>query len=313
MMQEARNYLFDIYNSQSSREVLGQSLSSLKKHTPEDEMRLVPHHMRINSDMIEVAVLVSTMLEEIPEFVANPKRKEPAFARPFWKYYRSSQVNDVSGPPQNTRDRIVAAARCLQTGDWRGCFKFIEELSVWKLIHEHTSVALREKLKLLVKEQALSTTLFAHSAYFQSIRICDLVEYYEMPEAQVHSIISRMILKNELQASIDQPSGTLIPIHQELSKLQSVSLQLAEKTVAFVDSSERILDNRTNCYGFPKSDKNSQSEQVASGGIWSRPQQQKKQQQLPQQQQQQRRMQQQSGKGRSLQMQRSGGRDHRKH
>jgi len=309
MMAEARACLFEIYSSPSSREILGQN--SMKMKNAEDEQRLVPHHMRISSDMIEVAVLVSTMLEEIPAFVANPKRKEPPMARPFWKHYRMSQISDVCGPPQTTRDRIVAASKCLEVGDWRGCFAFIEELGVWKLIHEHTSKMLREKLKQLIKEEGLRTTVFAHSAFFQSIKISDLVEYYEMPEEQVRSIISRMILKNELQASIDQPSGTLVPMHLEPSRLQVLSRQLADKTKTFVESSERILDARTNCYGFPKADKNSQSEQIATGGIWSRQPQQKKQQQLPGQQQQ-RRMQQ-NGKGRSLQMQqRSGGRDRRK-
>jgi len=314
MMQEARNCLFDIYNSQNSREIIGQSLGKdLKmKRSGEEEQRLVPHHMRINSDLIEVAMLVSTMLEEIPAYVANPKRKEPIQARPFWKHYRMSQNNDVCGPPKNTRDRIMAAAKCLQVGDWRGCFGFIEELGVWKLIHEHTSKMLREKLKQLIKEEGLRTTLFAHSAFFQSIKISELVEYYELPEEHVRSIISRMILTNELQASIDQPSGTLVPLHQEPSRLQSLSRQLVEKTMTFVESNERILDCRTNCYGFPKTDKNAQSEPVATGGIWSRQPQQKKQQQVPQQQQQQRRMQQ-IGKGRPLQMQRSGGRDQRRH
>jgi len=320
MMQEARNCLFDIYCSQFSHKILGQSLfkdkdkdkdkDSKTRPTIEDEQRLVPHHMRINYDMIEVAVLVSTMLEEIPAYVANPKRKEPAVARPFWKHYRMSQNNEVCGPPQSTRDCIIAAAKRLQVGDWRGCFSFIEGLGVWKLIHEHTSKMLREKLKQLIKEEGLRTTLFAHSAFFQSIKISDLVEYYEMPEEQVRSIISEMILTNELQASIDQPSGTLVPIHLEPSKLQSLSRELAEKTKGLVESSERIMDARTNCYGM-KTDKNSQSEQVTTGGIWSRQPQQKKQQQQ-QQQQQQRRMQQ-IGKGRSPAMQRSGGRDHRKH
>jgi len=308
-MSEARACLFEIYSSLSSREILGQK--DIKMKNGEDEQRFVPHHMRISSDMIEVAVLVSTMLEEIPAYVANPKRKEHPFARPFWKHYRLSQISDVCGPPQSTRDRIIAAAKRLEVGDWRGCFGFIEELSIWKLIHDQTSKSLREKLKQLIKEQALRTTLFAHSAFFQSMKISDLVEYYEMPEDQVRSIISRMILTNELQASIDQPSGTLVPMHLEPTRLQVLSRQLAEKTKTFVESSERILDARTGCFGFPKGDKNSQSEQIATGGIWSRQPQQKKQQQLPGQQQQ-RRMQQ-IGKGRPLQMQRSGGRDHRKH
>jgi len=94
----------------------------------------------------------------------------------------------------------------------------IEDLGVWKLMHEHTSKMLREKLKQIIKQEGLRTTLFAHSAYFQSIKISELVEMYEMPEDQVRSIICRMILSNEAQpqlhASIDQPTGTIVPLHQ---------------------------------------------------------------------------------------------------
>jgi len=251
------------------------------------------------------------MLEEIPAYVANPRRKESPQARHFWRHYRMSQNMDVSGPMMNARDRIIAAAKCLQIGDWRGCFELIDGLGVWKLVHDHTSQPLLERLKQLIKQEGLRTTLFAHSAFFQSIKISDLVEYYEMPEEQVRSIISRMILTNELHASIDQPTGTLVPLHQEPTKLQALSRQLAEKTTAFVHSSERILDNRTNCYGFMKTDKNSMTETVTTGGIWSRQPQQKKQQQAPQQQQQ-RRMQQ-IGKGRPLQNSRPAGREYRKH
>jgi len=314
MLQEARACLFDIYNSQNQREMIGQSLSKNHDNTGEEEQRLVPHHMRINPDLIEVAVLVSMMLEEIPAFVANPRRKEPAQARPFWRYYHIPQNTDVNGPPQSTREHIIAAARCLQVGDWRGCFAMIEDLGVWKLMHERTSKMLQDKLKQLIKEESLRTTLFAHSAYFQSIKISELVEMYEMSEEQVRSIICHMILTNDLHASIDQPTGTLVPLHQEPTKLQILSQQLVEKTNTFVDGSERALDSRTNCYGFNKTDKNAPGEQVATGGIWSRQPQQKKQQQAPQQQQG-RRMQQ-MGKNRQAQMQRSSngsGRDHRRH
>jgi len=274
MLQEARMCLFDLYNSQNQREMIGQSLSRMREITPEEEERLVPHHMRINPDLIEVAVLVSMMLEEIPASVADPRRKEPASARPFWRYYHNPQTVDVNGPPQSTREHIIAAARCLQVGDWRGCYQMIEGLGVWKLMHEQASMMLREKLKQLIKQESLRTTLFAHSAYFQSIKISDLVEVYEMPEEQVRSIICRMIITDELHASIDQPTGTLVPMHQEPTKLQVLSQQLLGKATAFMESSQRILDGRTNCYG--KTDKNTPGEQITTGGIWSRQPQQKK-------------------------------------
>jgi len=307
MLQDARMCLVDLYNSQNQREMIGQGLNKNHENISEEEQRLVPHHMRINPDLIEVAVLVSMMLEEIPAFVANPRRKEPAQARPFWRYYRNPQNIDVNGPPQSTREHIIAAAKCLEVGDWRGCFAMIEDLGVWKLMHEHASQMLRNKLKQLIKQESLRTYLFAHAAYFQSIKISDLVENYELSEEQVRSIICRMIITNELLASIDQPSGTLVPLHQEPTKLQVLSQQLVEKNRAFVDGSKHVLDARTNCYGFNKTDKNAQGEQIATGGIWSRQPQQKKQQT---QQQQQGRRTQQGNKGRTAQSQRSAGRDH---
>jgi len=198
----------------------------------------------------------------------------------------------------------------MQVGDWRGCFAMIEDLGVWKLMHEHTSKMLREKLKQMIKEVGLRTTLFAHSAYFQSIKISDLVELYELSEEQVRSIICHMIIADNLLASIDQPTGTLVPLHQEPTKLQILSQQLVKKNETFVDGTKHILDARTNCYGFNKTDKNAQSEQVATGGIWSRQQ----QQQQKKQQNQQGRRSQQGGKGRSTQTQRSAaGRDHRRY
>ena len=275
MLVEARSYLADICNSPNNREIIGQGANRSREPTEEERARLVPFHMRISSDLIELAVLVSTMLEEIPAFVANPKRKEPAHARLFWRYYHQVQNAYISGAP-TTREHIVAAARCLQAGDWRGCLAAVERLNAWKLIPAHTSAALHATLEELVKQEALRTMLFAHAAFFESIRLCDLVAAYEMPDEKVRSLVSRMILTGELPASIDQPSGTLVPLRQEQSELQVLSRQLAEKTRAFVDSSERILDTRTGCYGLSKNDKHNQTayEQTVAGGIWSRQQQQ---------------------------------------
>ena len=277
MLVEARSYLADICNSPNNREIIGQGTSRNHEPTEEERQRLVPFHMRISSELIELAVLVSTMLEEIPAFVANPRRKEPAYARLFWRYYHQVQNAYINGAP-TTREHIVAAARALQAGDWRGCLAAVERLNAWKLIPAPASAGLHEKLEGLIKQEALRTMLFAHAAFFQSIRISDLVDVYQMPDDKVRSLISRMILTGELQASIDQPTGTLVPHRQERSALQTLSQQLAERTRAFVEGSERILDARTGCYGLSKNDKHNQVayEQTVAGGIWSRQQQQQK-------------------------------------
>lgn len=277
MLVETRSYLADICNSPNNREIIGQGANRNHEPTEEERQRFVPFHMRISSDLIELAVLVSTMLEEIPAFVANPKRKEPPHARLFWRYYHQVQNAYINGAP-TTREHIVAAARCLQAGDWRGCLAAVERLNAWKLIPAPARAGLHEKLEGLIKQEALRTMLFAHAPFFQSIKISDLVDVYEMPDDKVRSLLSRMILTGELPASIDQPTNTLVPLGQDRSALQVLSRQLAERTRTFVEGSERILDMRTGCYGLNKNDKHSQMayEQTVAGGIWSRQQQQQK-------------------------------------
>merc|ERR1712168_1427834 len=57
------------------------------------------------------------------------------------------------------------------------------------------------------------------------------------------SIISKMIINEELQASWDQPTQTLVLHHgAEPSYLQSLTLQLSDKLNTLVEHHERILD-----------------------------------------------------------------------
>merc|ERR1712018_224091 len=59
----------------------------------------------------------------------------------------------------------------------------------------------------------------------------------------VHSIISKMIINEELQASWDQPTQSLVLHHgAEPTYLQSLTLQLSDKLNTLVEHHERILD-----------------------------------------------------------------------
>lgn len=46
------------------------------------------------------------------------------------------------------------------------------------------------------------------------------------------------------QASLDDPSQTVVMHRSEPSRLQSLALQLADKVNNFVDSNERILETK---------------------------------------------------------------------
>ncbi|KAL9980754.1 hypothetical protein ACROYT_G009391 [Oculina patagonica] len=72
-----------------------------------------------------------------------------------------------------------------------------------------------------------------------------LAEMFDLPPSVVHSTISKMIINEELQASWDEPTQTVV-MHRgaEPSLLQSLALQLADKVSNLVENNERIYDTR---------------------------------------------------------------------
>ncbi|XP_078362312.1 eukaryotic translation initiation factor 3 subunit C-like [Oculina patagonica] len=68
---------------------------------------------------------------------------------------------------------------------------------------------------------------------------------FDLPPSVVHSTISKMIINEELQASWDEPTQTVV-MHRgaEPSLLQSLALQLADKVSNLVENNERIYDTR---------------------------------------------------------------------
>jgi translation initiation factor 3 subunit C len=70
-----------------------------------------------------------------------------------------------------------------------------------------------------------------------------LAEMFELPPTVVHSVISKMIINEELMASWDEPTQTLVLHHgAEPTYLQSLTLQLSDKINTLVEHHERILN-----------------------------------------------------------------------
>lgn len=97
-------------------------------------------------------------------------------------------------------------------------------------------------LERLIKEESLRTYLFTYSHVYNSISMKTLSEMFELPKSITHSIISKMIINEELMASLDDPTQTVVMHRSEPSRLQSLALQLADKVNNFVDSNERIFE-----------------------------------------------------------------------
>ena len=72
----------------------------------------------------------------------------------------------------------------------------------------------------------------------------NLAELFELEKEVVHAIVSKMIINEELMASLDEPSECMVMHRTEPTRLQSLSLQLGDKIAQLVENNERLLDLR---------------------------------------------------------------------
>lgn len=258
MIKDAHNALLDIQSSGRAKELLGQGLlmRNMQERNAEQEKiekrRQVPFHMHINLELLECVYLVSAMLLEIPYMAAHEfDARRRMISKQFHHQLRVGERQPLLGPPESMREHVVAASKSMKMGDWRTCHGFIinEKMNskVWDLFPEAQRV--REMLVRKIQEESLRTYLFTYSSVYDSISMEILSEMFELELPTVHSIISKMIINEELMASLDQPTQTVVMHRTEPTPLQNMALQLAEKLGGLVENNERVFDLKQGVYG----------------------------------------------------------------
>ncbi|XP_069044497.1 eukaryotic translation initiation factor 3 subunit C isoform X2 [Lepisosteus oculatus] len=258
MIKDAHNALLDIQSSGRAKELLGQGLlmRNMQERNAEQEKiekrRQVPFHMHINLELLECVYLVSAMLLEIPYMAAHEfDARRRMISKQFHHQLRVGERQPLLGPPESMREHVVAASKAMKMGDWSTCHAFIindkMNSKVWDLFPEAQRV--REMLVRKIQEESLRTYLFTYSSVYDSISMETLALMFELDLPMVHSIISKMIINEELMASLDQPTQTVVMHRTEPSSLQNVALQLAEKLGGLVENNERVFDLKQGVYG----------------------------------------------------------------
>ncbi|KYO41055.1 eukaryotic translation initiation factor 3 subunit C-like protein [Alligator mississippiensis] len=258
LIKDAHNALLDIQSSGRAKELLGQGLllRSLQERNSEQEKvekrRQVPFHMHVNLELLECVYLVSAMLLEIPYMAAHElDARRRMISKQFHHQLRVGERQPLLGPPESMREHVVAASKAMKMGDWRTCHRFIvnEKMNgkVWDLFPEADKV--RDMLVRKIQEESLRTYLFTYSSVYDSISMEILADMFQLDLPTVHSIISKMIINEELMASLDQPTQTVAMHRTEPTAQQTLALQLAEKLGALVENNERVLDHKQGSYG----------------------------------------------------------------
>lgn len=249
---DAHAALLDIQILGKARELLAQGLPLRHQERTAEQERLerrrqIPFHKHINLDLLECVYLVSSMLLEIPDVAANEfSVRKKMISRLFYNQLRKSEEQPLVGLPETTREHVVAASKAMRIGNWKLCRDLIinekVNMKVWNLFHQPDSV--RTMLEEKIREGSLRAYLFTYSNVYDSIAISVLAEMFDLDKSNVHSIVSKMIINEELMASLDEPTQSIVMHRTEPSRLQGLALQMAEKINYMVDQNVRVSEHK---------------------------------------------------------------------
>lgn len=167
-------------------------------------------------------------------------------SRSFHYQLKQSEKSSLIGPPENTREHVVAASRAMLAGDWRKCRDYIVNekmnVKVWNLFRQADGV--RSMVMRRIQEESLRTYLMMYSTVYATVSLSRLSRLFELDRKDVHAIISKMILSEELSATLDEPTDCVMMNRVEPSRLQLLALNLADKLQGLQENNEQLMEPR---------------------------------------------------------------------
>ena len=233
------------------KELLAQGLSKSIDSEQEklERRRQIPYHMHINPELLECCHLITAMLLELPVMARGVSSS--VISRHFRKYFSTYSSQVFTGPPENTRDNVLSAAKSLLASEWSRACELLLALEVWNLLSEDGAEKVKTMLKLKIKDEALRIYLFTQGVHYESISLRHICELFSMGEVPSRRIISKMISDKEISGAWDQvPVETLVLYKIDPTPIQNLSSQISDKISLLVESNERLLDPLFGVYGY---------------------------------------------------------------
>jgi len=251
---EAQGVLQEICGSGRQKELLAQGviLQRYATVTPEQErlerQRQLPFHMHINLELLECVYLTCSMLLEIPLLAqtgSSPDIRKRVISKTFRRMLEYTERQVFQGPPENTRDHVMQAAKALAQGDWKKCQELISKIGIWDLLGSDKD-KVKEMLSAQIQEEGLRTYLFTYAPYYDTLSLTTLSGMFELDSKKIAAVVSKMISHEELAAALDQVNDAIVfRKGVELSRLQSQAITVSEKAMGILESNEKVLETRT--------------------------------------------------------------------
>jgi len=254
-IQEAHNCLMDVCQHSKAKELLAQQLSYNKnqERTPdqerEEKRRLLPYHMHINLEVLESAHFICAMLLEVPNLAMqslHPNR-DRVVSRVLRKEFERYDKLPFAGPPESAKESVVSAAKALQRGNWQAACETLETLKIWDHIDPgkpENGVQVKAMIKEKIKVEALRTYLFAYSSIYDAFHIDQLVGMFDLAKKTIHSVVSKMMFKEEITAFWDESSKYVLMQHVEPTPLQRLALTLSDRVAQVVENNEKLTGGK---------------------------------------------------------------------
>jgi len=241
---EALKFLTDLFITGRTKELLAQGMTPHRygERSVEQEKlerrRQVPQHLHINIELLETAFLVCAMLLEVSDLISGKRSRVPT--RSFSRIIDSYTRQLFSGPPDTTRDTVMAVTKLVLGGEYKEASDLLLALPVWSALTNRASV-----LQLVddqLKTVSLKLFLSQFAEEFSSASLQVLAEMFQLSHEQVRSTIGTMVASEQLNAFCDESTESLKLNEAQVSSLQSAASTLTEKILVLLDASERALD-----------------------------------------------------------------------
>ncbi|KAL2753305.1 hypothetical protein ACRALDRAFT_2111346 [Sodiomyces alcalophilus JCM 7366] len=253
LVYDAQNTLQEICGSGRQKELLAQGvmMQRYSQVSPEQErlekQRQLPFHMHINLELLECVYLTCSMLLEIPVLAqtgSSPDIRKRNISKTYRRMLEYHERQIFTGPPENTRDHVMQASKALAAGDWKKSTQFIHNIKIWELMPNAEEI--KTMLSKQIQEEGLRTYLFTYAPFYDTLAVETLSGMFELEASKVMAVVSKMISHEELAASLDQVTSTVIfRKGVELSRLQSLALTMSDRASSLIETNERTLEQRT--------------------------------------------------------------------